>query len=49
MVWPDRPEPFLVSLNAVEDLTRGTDLSEDELIAACSEHEARSVAAALKH
>ena len=45
-VWPHRREPFLVSRNAVEDLSQGTNLSEDELLAACREHEAAFDAAA---
>lgn len=39
-VWPDKRQPFLVSLNAIEDLSQGTNLSEEELLAACREHEA---------
>ena len=45
-VWPDRHAGFLVSRNAVEDLARGSNLSEDELIAACRNHEAQFAAAA---
>ncbi len=37
-IWPDRDMPFLVTRNAIEDLTRSRRLSADALIDACEEH-----------
>ena len=40
-VWPDRDAPFLVTRDAIEDLTgSGRELSANELIDACEEHAA---------
>ena len=47
-IWPDRREPYLASRNVIEGLARGAKLTEDELLAACREHEARLAALAAR-
>ena len=39
-VWPDRHDPFLVSRDTIEGVVGSAALSEDDLLAACRQHEA---------
>ncbi len=39
-VWPDRHDPFLVSRDSIEAVLGSAALSEDDLLAACRQHEA---------
>ncbi len=47
-IWQDRHDPFLVPRSTIEELTQSTALSENDLLAACREHEARFAEAAAR-